>query len=43
MRVKDFKKLLKNDTPKHIIYLHTLSKINLTSKQLDEVIALKNK
>jgi hypothetical protein len=43
MRANEYKKLLKNDTPKHIIHLHILSKINLTSKQLDEVIALKNK
>ena len=42
MKRKDFNKLLKNDNPKHIIFLHTISKIFLTNKQLDEVIALKN-
>lgn len=43
MRANEYKKLLKSKTPKKIIYMHVASKINLTSKQLDEVIALKNK
>lgn len=43
MKANLFKKLLKTDNPKHIIYLHCNLKINLTSKQLENVIELKNK
>lgn len=39
----EFKKLLKKHSAKKIIQMHILSQINLTSKQLDEVIKLKNK
>ena len=43
MKDREFKKLLKEHSAKEIIYMHTDSKINLTSKQLDKVIELKNK
>lgn len=43
MRIKEFKKLLKLEEPKKIIYMHCFEKINLTNKQLDLIIALKNK
>lgn len=43
MEKKAFEKLLKKETPKRIIYLYICDKIYLTSKQLDKVIALKNK
>lgn len=43
MKEKEFKKLLKEYEPKKIIYLYTTSQINLTSKQLNKVIELKNK
>ena len=43
MRTNEYKKLIKKYTPKKLIYMHIDSKINLTSRQLDEVIALKNK
>lgn len=43
MRIKEFNKLLKKDQPKHIIFLHTISQIWLTDKQLQKVIDLKNK
>lgn len=39
---KEFKKLLKLYTPKKIIDMHCNLKIDLTSKQLDKVIKLKN-
>lgn len=42
MKIKEFKKLLKTDSPKHIIFLHTISKIYLTDKQLQLVIDMKN-
>lgn len=42
MDSKSFKKLLKNDNPKHIIYMHCDGRIYLTRKQLDKVICLKN-
>ena len=42
MRIKDFKKLLKKDNPKHIIFLYTIDKVKLTDKQLQYVIDLKN-
>lgn len=41
MRVNEFKEILKKDNPQHILYLHTMLKITLTNKQLDEVLALK--
>lgn len=40
---KEFKKLLKNYSAKKIIQMHVMSEINLTSKQLDKLIELKNK
>lgn len=43
MRIKDFKKLKKEKTPKQIIALHIHNLIYLTDKQLDEVLELKNK
>lgn len=42
-RDREFKKLLKNYSAKKIIEMHVMSEINLTSKQLDKVIELKNK
>lgn len=41
MKLKNFKTLLKEDTPKHIIFLHTISRIYLTNNQLQKVIDLK--
>lgn len=41
MNEREFKKLLKAESPKKIIYMHTNGNINLTSKQLDKVIELK--
>jgi hypothetical protein len=43
MLKKDFNKLLKQEKPKKIIYMHCFSKITLTESQLDAVINLKNK
>lgn len=43
MKTIEFKRLLKQDKPAHIIFLHTISKIFLTDKQLQQVIDLKNK
>ena len=43
MKKIEFNKLLKQDKPTHIIFLHTISKIFLTDKQLQQVIDLKNK
>lgn len=43
MRNTEFKKIIKNDNPKHIIFLHTISEIYLTDKQLDKVIEMKNR
>ena len=40
---KEFKKLLKKYSARDVIRLHCDSKINLTSKQLDMVIDLKNR
>ena len=40
---KEFKKLLKKYSAKKIIYKHTDRVINLTSKQIDMLIELKNK
>ena len=40
---KEFKELLKKYSARDIIRLHCESRINLTSKQLDKVIELKNK
>ena len=40
---KELKKLLKKFSARDIIRLHCDSKINLTSKQLDIVIDLKNR
>lgn len=36
------KELLKNKDPKQIIYMYIMFKINLSSKQLDYLIKLKN-
>lgn len=43
MLQKEFNKLLKQEKPKKIIYMHCFSKITLSNRQLDEVINLKNK
>ena len=43
MKDKDFKKLMEEHSVKKIIQMHVMSKINLTSKQLDKAIELKNK
>lgn len=43
MKKIDFKKLVKKEDPKKIIRMYCNSDINLTSNQLDEIIALKNK
>ena len=43
MRIKDFKKLLREDKPKHIIFLYTIEKAKLTDRQLQLVIDKKNK
>ena len=49
MKTVDFKKLLKEDNPKHIIFRYTHAPYlknginNLTDKQLQKVIDLKNK
>lgn len=40
---REFKKLLKEYSAKKVIQMHIMSKINLTSKQLDKAIELKNK
>lgn len=42
MRKKDLEELKKTKTPKQIIELHCNWKINLTDKQVDEMIKLKN-
>lgn len=39
----ELKKLLKIKTPKKIIYMHCHRIINLSSKQLDNLIKLKNR
>lgn len=43
MKVKEFKKLKKELDAKQIIYLHCHNLIYLTSRQLGEVIELKNR
>ena len=49
MKSKDFKKLIKTEDPKKIIFRYThgcysqIEGVNLTDKQLQEVIDLKNK
>ena len=49
MKQIEFKKLLKEDNPKHIIFRYTHAPYlkngidNLTNKQLEKVINLKNK
>ncbi len=42
MKAKNYKKLLKEKNPKEIIRLYCNNKIFLNSKQLDEIIKLKN-
>ncbi len=42
MLKKEFNKLLKQEEPKKIIYMHCSGKITLTNSQLDIVIDLKN-
>lgn len=42
MKDKDFKKLMDEYSANKIIQMHVMSEINLTSKQLDEVINTKN-
>lgn len=43
MKVKQFKKLCEEDTRRHIIFLHTIGKIFLTDKQLDEILEKRDK
>jgi hypothetical protein len=49
MKSKDFKKLLKEEDPKHILFRYThgcysqVKGVYLTDKQLQQVIDLKNK
>lgn len=43
MRANDFNKMMKIESPKHILDLYCASKIYLTDKQLDTVIDKKNK
>lgn len=43
MKIKEFKKLKKEMEPKKIIYRYCHNLIYLTSKQLDEIIELKNR
>lgn len=43
MSERNFKRLLKQYSPKKIIKMFTMLEINLYSKQLDTVIELKNK
>lgn len=43
MKKIEFKKLIKNENPKKIIRMHCNWLINLTTKQLNEVLELKNK
>lgn len=43
MKRKDFNELKKVKTAKQIIYMYCHNLIYLTSRQLDEVIELKNK
>lgn len=49
MKSKDFKKLLKEEDPKHILFRYThgcysqVKSVCLTDKQLHQVIDLKNK
>lgn len=42
MKVKEFNKLIKENGAKKVAYMYTKSEINLTNKQLDTVIELKN-
>lgn len=42
MNTTEFNELLKAEEPKRIIYLYCTNQIYLYSKQLDEVINLKN-
>ena len=42
MKNIELKRLQKEKTPKQIIYLHIHNVINLTSKQVDKMINLKN-
>lgn len=43
MKSREFKKLLKEDKPQHIIFLHTIEKIFLTDKQIEKVLEKRNK
>ena len=48
MNSKEFEKLLKEDTPKHILFRYThacllTNGVNLSKRQLEKVIDLKNK
>lgn len=42
MKNSDFKKISKKYTAKELIYMHIRNEINLSSKQIDELIKLKN-
>jgi len=42
MKIKEFIKIKKQETPEKIIRMYCADKIYLTDKQLTEVIALKN-
>jgi len=41
MRIKEFKKIIKEKTPRDIIAMHTHNKIYLTDKQIDKLIELR--
>lgn len=43
MEKKKFEKLLKEKTPKQLIFMHHSWQITLSPRQLDKVIQLKNK
>lgn len=42
MKDKDFKKLLKSNSPKELIRMHIRNEINLSSKQIENLIENKN-
>lgn len=43
MQAKKFKELIAKEDFQKIVYMHCNLKINLTSRQLDKVLKLKNK
>lgn len=42
MKIKEFKKLVKQETPEKIITMYYMDQIYLTDKQLEQIIKLKN-